>query len=342
MTDKTYYHRLDAFKFIAVLMVVAIHATTYIHLSDHANFWNYGWYRHFFEIAVPFFLFASGFLLGNRGTAKLLSYAKKNFVLYLAASAVYLVFALIKILTDRIFLGTAISESLVEVFSQWTPASLFRGDMLQGHLWYLAATCWAVLLLVLIRRFTSDHRVVLGIATGLYALMLSGLLPLEVLAINGGFPKALFYITLGIAVFNSKPPRNLWILGAGLVSLTVFAAMRYSGMGPLMEIPLALATLCIGIYATDPVTRETRLSGLGKYALSIYVLHILFLRIIDCILLYAPIDAERIRWHVAYPIAITAIATLGSIALHNLFTQRLLAPTQRFVDRLFSNPRRAS
>ncbi len=342
MTEKTYYYRLDAFKFIAVIMVVALHATTYIYLSERANFWNYGWYRHFFEIAVPFFLFSSGFLLGNKGTAKLLSYAKKIFAVYLAASAVYLVFALIDIVTDRVFLGTAISESLVEVLSQWIPAGLLRGDFLQGHLWYLAATCWAVLLLVLIRRFTSDHRIILGGATVFYALTLSDVLPLEVLTINGGFPKALFYIALGISVFNSKPRRTSLMLVFGLVALTIFAAFRFWALGSLMEIPLALATLCIGIYATDPTARWTRLSEFGKYTLSIYVLHMLFLRVIDSVLLYAPIDAEHVRWNVFYPIVVTAVAAIGSIALHRPFTQRILTPVQRLVDRLPSNTRSAS
>jgi peptidoglycan/LPS O-acetylase OafA/YrhL len=97
---------------------------------------------------------------------------------------------------------------------------------------------------------------------------------LSAISAYGGFPKGFFYLAMGFYLghykLNLKYPALL-----AFISLTLYSISRIiypSGVGELL---LAFATLCILIACASSNGKPTLLSKLGKYTLSIYILHVL-------------------------------------------------------------------
>lgn len=116
---------IDLFKFIASLMIVAIHV--YPLHSFNAEV-DYVITRVLFRIAVPFFFMATGYLMLSSSLqdySKLIRYTKKILKLYLLAIILYL--------PVRLYQGALFSNSFGEILK----AFFFDGTFY--HLWYFPA-----------------------------------------------------------------------------------------------------------------------------------------------------------------------------------------------------------
>lgn len=155
-----YYSALDFVKFICAMLVVVIHTSPLKSVSSTAYFIVENVLA---RVAVPLFFAISGFLFfgklnycdqkvsGDReNLCRLLSYCRRNAVLYLSWSAVYLVLVYLPMWYRRGWWGIhVLKDALVSL--------LFSG--IHYHLWYLLAMIYAVPLLYVLLRLLSLPKV---------------------------------------------------------------------------------------------------------------------------------------------------------------------------------------
>lgn len=161
--DRREYNSIDLMKFICSLLIVAIHARP---LNSYSLLADYVLTHWLARIAVPFFFIASGYLLFvktdyvNFDKNIPLRYAWKLFKLYSLWTLIYLPL----ILRDQIL---ADQGGAAHALVMWVRSFIVEG---YGHLWYLNASVFAVLILTfLIGKKVSIKRI-FGWAGFLYCI----------------------------------------------------------------------------------------------------------------------------------------------------------------------------
>lgn len=147
MGQKSYY-LLDIYKFIAALLVIALHVNPMISYGGMPQFLlNQGICR----IAVPIFFAISGFLLAERGFEKgvVFKYLKRIIIMYAVWNIIYLPFVDVAWVTN----GSLNTEAL----SAYAFSIVYSGSFL--HLWYFPALIFAVFVLWLLLKKLSINTV---------------------------------------------------------------------------------------------------------------------------------------------------------------------------------------
>lgn len=127
MNDHKSYTGIDCFRFAAALLIIAIHTSPLLLLSETGDFILT---RIIARVAVPFFMMTSGFFLISEYSSddkKLKTFIKKNAVLYAAAILIYI--------PVNIYSGYFSMESLIP--------NIIKDIVFDGtfyHLWYLPAS----------------------------------------------------------------------------------------------------------------------------------------------------------------------------------------------------------
>ncbi|WP_435298420.1 acyltransferase family protein [Timonella sp. A28] len=338
METQKHLYRLDALKFISAIMVVAIHASSYLYHTKTATVLNYEWYRYFLEFAVPFFFAASGLLLQNSSPKKIISFSIKVFSLYIAASILYTVFNISKIAGNRYFLDIAFWDSLRNLLSKWTVGAFIRGDFAQFHLWYLMAATLAGLIIAFLRSKGFSTQKIFIMSTLLYIAHLSSFIDFNPIVAHGGFPRALFYTSLGMLAgkFLQKNYRFYGIIS--ISAITAYAAPRILDSGNLIDIFLIISVFAAISWAGNSNAQPNFISYMGKYALTIYILHMAFITAINQTILYAGYDLDYLRTHAYWVPAMITASVLLSILMHKPFERLFLKPVTRIIDSLTPDP----
>lgn len=157
--------RLDDFKWIAALLVVANHTSPLESVNPTADFLLT---RVFARVAVPFFFMVTGYFVlhaaikEREGTRRILSVVKKTGVLYLGVTLLYLPVQLYKVM----------KEPLAPVkWAGWALRAVFF-DGTYYHLWYLPAAMLGLVLAYLLLRYAG--RAAFPFSLLLYAIGLLG------------------------------------------------------------------------------------------------------------------------------------------------------------------------
>lgn len=151
---------IDLAKFICSLLVVFIHTTPLVNISEAANFFATNILA---RVAVPLFFAISGFLFFGKlsycnekisgdgdNLRRLLSYCKRNTLLYLGWSVVYLA-----VIYIPMWHRTGWWD--IHVVKDALASLLFSG--IHYHLWYLLAMIYAIPLLYAMLRLLSRKKV---------------------------------------------------------------------------------------------------------------------------------------------------------------------------------------
>lgn len=153
------YTGIDCFRFLAAILIVAIHTSPFGGVSDTADFILT---RVIARVAVPFFFMTSGYFLISRyarNGKRLTKFLKKTALLYLSAMLLYVPVQLY----NGYFAKTDLLQLVKDV--------IFNGTMY--HLWYLsAAMLGGWLAWHLVRRL--DFAGAFGVSAVLYAIGLLG------------------------------------------------------------------------------------------------------------------------------------------------------------------------
>lgn len=167
--QRSTFHALDWMRFIAALLVVAIHTDPLLMYSED---WNFNVKQIIARIAVPFFFIASGYLFARKNAtlnqpypwSSLGQYVLRITFIYLLWLAVFIRGDIEQLYANNGFdYGIAIHLYIKNVF-------------LEGghwHLWFFPALIFGVTLFTVLRRFLPLLSIVI-VALALYAVGLFG------------------------------------------------------------------------------------------------------------------------------------------------------------------------
>lgn len=272
---------LDVWRFIAALMVVAIHVYPFTFISE--NF-DYLITRVLFRIAVPIYLMITGYFVLPKtlnDKTELILYIKKIAVLYLISIVIFL--------PINIYNGYFKNINILSIIAD----ILFNGTFY--HLWYFPSLILGLLLVYfLLKKFSS--RVVGIILLSLYIIGLFGdnyygiVNSFEVIkdfydviffifdnTRNGLFYVPIFlYIGLFVRKYSFKISIRRWklliilnfllLLFEGLV-LSINNIPRHTSMY-ISLIPLSLCVFYFLVLTSNGINKRVR-----KYSSIIYVIH---------------------------------------------------------------------
>lgn len=277
-------------KFIAALLVVAIHTSGYLYFNNTATFKNYFFYRGFLDIAVPLFFAISGYLIADKDTVKMKIYTKKIALLFAFSTVLFIIFRFSVNIVVALINHTNLIESVKPTLQVFTVDNLISGILGWGHLWYLSASVFACILLIFFttKKYTSSK--ILVISSIIYVLSLSSMVNIPSLTYAGGVPLALVCMALGIYVARektalNKPSSRQYIVNTVcfLSIISFFIVARWLSAPVMFNILLPLAVYFLLILLAQP-GKSNILSVLGKYSLWIYILHPIFIEILYTII----------------------------------------------------------
>lgn len=154
------YTGIDYFRFIAALLIIAIHTSPFASFSETGDFILT---RVVARVAVPFFLMTSGFFLISRyayNNNKLWIFVKKTALIYGIAMLIYIP---INLYNSYFKMDSLLPNIIKDI--------IFDGTLY--HLWYLPASIiGAVIAWYLVRKF--DYQVALSVTLILYFVGLFG------------------------------------------------------------------------------------------------------------------------------------------------------------------------
>lgn len=327
-----YNHNIDKVKFFSVIAVIIIHITVVIPANGIASFTNYYFYRNLLNVAVPFFFAASGYFLSFKTEKYLKGYSKKIFSLYISFSSLYIGVKIIFILTDRLIKGTPFWPNLENIINSLSIEGFFKGNFGYFHLWYLAALFFASLILLLFVHFKVNAKVIFLFSFLFYFASIIDLFGLSKIIVYGGFPKAIFYLSMGYYAGKVKPSLKFNKI-LFVVYWAVYNLLGYKFAPGLLEIILALATFHLLLSCLENNGKPSFLSKLGKeYTLSIYVFHVLVYEIMYRLFVYAGFQ-NHYMFAGSY-ILVGFACIVISIALKKIIDKLIVKPTNSFIQRL--------
>lgn len=158
------YNNIDLFKFIAAILVVAIHADPLANCKGEIFYYPL---NMIFLTAVPFFFLSTGFLIGKKTNEDKVSYLKnyllKMIKLYLIWTAVYMPLT-VKSYIDR---GYSVFRSIESFFIDL----IFVGQHYNSWmLWYILSTIYTVLFIIVITKKKYSTEAILAVGVAAYLI----------------------------------------------------------------------------------------------------------------------------------------------------------------------------
>jgi peptidoglycan/LPS O-acetylase OafA/YrhL len=286
----SYNYTIDAIKFLSVIAVVLIHVTVFLPHRDLATVSNYYIYRHALDIAVPFFFAVSGFFIaGKENVGYIGVYAKKIFTMYVVFSILYIFIRFLFILSDRLILNKSFWSSTENLVNSLSITNVLNGTIGSYHLWFLAALFISSLLLFTTLHFKLKPKTIFLISLIFYLMNTVDLFGLSAIVKYEGFPQGFFYLAMGYYLGSKRPVMNhplLWFI----LSVILYTSFRLIFLGGISVLFLAVAVYSLVVFCICYPGRDNLFSRLGGYALGIYILHVMVLKIVIKIYIYSGIE----------------------------------------------------
>ena len=328
---KRRYSGIDCFRLIAALLVVAIHTSPLVSLSETADFILT---RVAARVAVPFFFMTSGFFLISHyadGDRRLYAFLKKTVCVYAAAMLLYL--------PVNLYTGYFRADALLP--------KLLRDIVFDGtlyHLWYLpAAVAGAFIAWHLVRRF--DYRASFIVTAVLYGVALFGdsyygfsekvgalrwfyllLFQLFDHTRNGLLFAPLFFVFGGWAAERRQTlslkkcacgfALSLALMTAEALALRAYRVQRHDSMYLLLP-------LCV--YFLFGMLLRFRGKGrpaLRNISLLVYLIHPMMILVVRALARLTHLEWLLIENPAAHYIAVCLTSLLFSVAVNGLYRER--------------------
>lgn len=332
-----YNYRIDKVKLIAALSVVSVHVTAFMVTDGLATTVNYYWYRYLFNFSVPFFFATTGYLIAGHNQRYLARYINKTLILYLVLSIFYLVVDGAMFTLTRMGLGNPFSVAASSYLRSKNWIDLLNGSFAQYHLWYLWALVIALTLIYLGLQFKLNPATLLTLSTLVYLgslYVISRDRFTELLA-NGGFPKAMFAITIGYWVGFKGQQHAFGIVGFfAFISLYTFLSLSSYAIF-WSELLLLISIYCLMLFVNASESEASIWARLGKDSLSIYLLHPVFLVGYNYLVQLAPQLLIENTW--LRIITLFLVSLVGSMLLYPIVNRYYIQPAEQLIARFTSS-----
>lgn len=323
----------DSVKFLASFAVTLMHVSNYLPLTGRATFWNYYWYFPLLDLAVTLFFCMAGFFIASKELDYYPRYASRIFTINLSYSIFYLLFYWPLDIISQFDMGNNGWATLRHYMSTLSFTDFLTGIVGSEHLWFLMALFFAVVIFYLLRKASIPLSLIYSLSVILYAFTFTSQMKslTDSLFLYGGFAKGLFYFLIGFwSAKNTKHTFNSNILIVVSLLMLIMGDTLTNSL-VVREVLLAGATFSILTYVVNHPGKESLLSRSGKYSLSVYLLHILFIGGFNVAVSIFPVlatfpDVLRIS-------VLTLVAMVGSVLLFP-FTQKFFYyPIENLVNK---------
>ncbi len=293
---------IDAGRAICAVAIILLHTTTITNWPPDFGIRGAGLVGQLMRFAVPFFFITSGFLLARQ---KRVPAVQRMIAILKRVVPVFLVWSSLYLLCFKSGLGQAQSAGQ---FAHWLGAFIFAGDFSADHLWFLPAIALCMCLMILMSRAKLEAGQMLGLSLALYLVGLclgsyrEAVLPsIHSTLLNGrNGPFALIFVVMGFLISraNWRPSLAvaLIIFIAGAVGHVVESALLdRAGVAPFASNNMLVSTLFFGLGSFLLALHLPKhaavavLARAGRVTLGVYVLHILFLKLVTNVL---PLDTD--------------------------------------------------
>ena len=272
--DSRNYH-LDLLKLLASMAVVLIHVTDN---TTGSKLWG-----PVLDLAVPIFFMVTGYFVGHRSTIYNKKYVKKLISLYISIGAVYWVgdFIVYNIAVGNKLSISTYFETYIVPRVSWN--MLLAGEIGKYHLWYIWASIIGILLFMGLKKCKVPDWLLVVLGGVGYILSLNN--PISYIS-NGGFPKALFFITVGHFLHNKTQvytnPKRWLILPALLVLVITLPLIRIIlPVFHINEIMVAITSIGLVYLAVTTYVSKNKLALWGaRVTDDTYLYHPLMLQFI--------------------------------------------------------------
>lgn len=328
MEENKRYYSLDALKGICALLVVLFHVPIPGKVGQIVIL--------FAKCAVPIFFMISGYFLGKKhDTEKILISIKKQLLkiikLALCALALYLIFCLVLSYKDiagylNSFFGI---NGLIRLF-------VFNEPIAGGHLWYLFAYIYALIILYWIVKYKKEKYMYIYSIIGLVVYLTFGKYSniffgreFNYLYIRNFLFDALPYVSIGYYLANKdlsriKNSKLMCVIIISTVALILeYTLLNYFNVNTvynnyLFDTSLAISVLILCINNKN-IFKDSFLYKLGnKDSLYIYIIHPMINTILNK--MFAIVGATSIYSKVSW-IVVLILSIIISICYNNIKTR---------------------
>lgn len=341
------YDGLDFAKFFCAFMVICIHMTYY----------GKKYFEPLTRFAVPIFFMITGYFYStikqnNREWAQI----RKTIVLFLYSNLLYLVWKI----TKCVLLGESISDLIDSILSNksWIMFICFNESFFAGHLWYLSALIYVLVIVLVVDMHSSREKLyrfiplflLTNIVFGNYSTIIFGKrLPL-VLTRNFMFCGLPFFL-IGDALRkeqNKLKKKQLLVITISSVVLTIAENILLLNTGAVFNADCFIATpfLAYSLFALSLENHAVsnnpflfKISQLGKNTSTIiYIIHPIAIsvagKIVNIFSGYFPVI--NAVWYYTAPLVILILCTIFALCynmLHDRFNHIIRTDRTRKIDK---------
>ena len=314
-------YSIDVLKFICAVLVVFL----------HTDFKWHDMILPFTRCAVPCFLMISCFLLYSSegiGQERLRRNIKHILHIFLWSTLLFFIY--------KEALSIVHGELFVPSFKQWVFFLIFNENPFAGHLWYLGAYLYVLLIMVAVDKYNLwkymlwfTPLLLMGdLVLGKYSLLLLGKEYPFVYVRNFLFV-GIPYFMLGIWFkkhFGKLLKINRYIYSGGVILFTFTSIMEKTilldlGKSPMREHYLSTTFLAICLFMfvlSFKNVHSLKVSQLGERdSLYVYVFHPLFVMTLPMIIKRIPIDLSSIYQYTA-PLIVLVMTIIFTVLMRKI------------------------
>lgn len=322
-----YNYKVDLVKVWASIAVVLIHVTAFLPNYDKDTLGNYMWYRPLLNVAVPFFFGVSGYLLSRKPKNYFKKYYRNIALMFFIYSAFYAIFDGVLMLIKH----QSFELALKEWWQQRGWLSLINGAWGQYHLWFLFALMIAsgVYGYLYTKGISSRTIFIVAIAIDvIYWLFFRETILSQVFK-YGGVIKGFVFVSMGYYLEEHDPPFNVTkypIIIAGIIYILIF---NYCSSPLVSELALMGVTFLLLTNVIHTPGQETWLSQWSDYSMQIYILHVVFIKIVQ---LYGEVSLwNMVKNDLLYTLLLSAICVIGSILVYPWIERWVYKPAKELI-----------
>lgn len=323
------YDGLDFAKFFCAFMVICI----------HMSYWGKRYFEPLTRFAVPIFFMITGYFYSSiKQNKREWIQIKKTIALFLYSNLLYLVWGIVKcVLSDESF--SNLFGSILSL-KAWIKFICFNESMFAGHLWYLGALIYVLVIVLAVDKYSNREKLykfiplflLINVIFGNYSTIIIGVRVPLILTRNFLFCGLPFFL-LGDAICKTQnrfTKKQLFVIVIISVILTIVENLFLLNSGTVFNADCFVATpfLAYSLFALFLENRAISntpflfmISQLGKNtSTTIYIVHPIAISIVGKIvnLLGGYIPYLNAIWYYTAPLVILISCTLFAICYNTL------------------------
>lgn len=306
---------IEKFRVLAAIMVVTIHASSFIYTDGLANH-QYYFIRKICDFGVIFFFLVSGYFLSGKKSEQILQTIKNTLKIYVFSSVSLIFLNITSAFMKKIIFNSSLKKGIEAVLWNINLKTVFSGEFGSFHFWFFSSLIFGYIFFYHMKKARFSNTVVILLSFLLYVLSLFKVIDFKQLGLHGGVSKAIFFMALGQYIYYySKNYKNSLQYSFIFLFLCGFLANKYPDISDIFLIISAFFTVSFCKYSAGSCNF---IAKQGKNTLPIYIFHTFCIQIVSMIYKFMNINKS------IFPYLFMSICILLSLFLSPILYKSLL------------------